>query len=228
MTKHDSRFLNALGLVAFGTTVAGALYWQWLRPWHRHWGATDEEVKRSLAGDEFIAHPRIDVTHAVTVHTRPSAIWPWLVQLGQGRGGFYSYDWLENLMGLDIHSAGRIVPEWQTLQVGDIIPLEPGGMGVPVAILEPERALVLHGDTRLPGSGAPPVKPGEFLAVSWGFYLCVQGDGTTRLVERWRADWTPTVVNEVAYRLFLEPGAFLMERKMLLTLKHRAEAASME
>ena len=154
----------------------------------------------------------------------PAEVWPWLVQLGQGRGGFYSYDWIEDAMGLEIHSADRILPEYQGLKVGDTIPLAPDAFGLPVAILDAEQTLVLHGDTRLPGGDAmPPLKPGEYLAASWGFYLVGQADGATRLVERWRADYTPTVMNAVFYRAFLEPGAFLMQRKMLLGIKARAE-----
>lgn len=226
MRKRTNWLLNIVGLLFFLATTGGAIYWKWVRPRHQRWGATDNEVSHTLPGDELILAPRINVTHAIPVDASPSQIWPWLVQLGQGRGGFYSYDWIENAMGLDIHTAPRILPEHQDLKVGDLIPLAPDGFGIPVAILEPERALVLHGDTRIPGKNAPPVKEGEFLAVSWGFYLFPQADGTTRLVERWRADWTPTTVNEFAYRGILEPGAFLMERKMLLTLKSRAESMS--
>jgi hypothetical protein len=129
-------------------------------------------------------------------------------------------------MGLDIQTANRILPECQNLKVGDLIPLAPNGFGIPVAILEPERAMVLFGDTRLPGSeGVPAFKPGEYLAASWGFYLLGQPDGTTRLVERWRTDYSLSATNTLLYRGFLEPGAFMMQRKMLLGIKARAEAA---
>jgi hypothetical protein len=222
--ERTNRLLNAIGLLSFLGTMGGAIYWTWLRPRHQRWGATDDEINRPLPGDELVTNPRINVTHAVTVNATPAEIWPWLVQLGQGRGGFYSYDELENLMGLDIHTADRILPEFQYLAVGDKIPLAPNGFGIPVAILDAERAMVLHGDTRLPDDGAPPMKPGEFMAVTWGFYLFPQEDGTTRLVERWRTDWTPSTVNNVLYAGFLEPGAFIMQRKMLLTLKQRAES----
>ncbi|MBX2997018.1 MAG: hypothetical protein KF893_00800 [Caldilineaceae bacterium] len=224
MRKRTNWFLNFIGMFFFLVTTGGAIYWKWFRPKHQRWGATDDEVNRTLPGDDLLPNAQINVTHAVTIEATPAEIWPWLVQLGQGRGGFYSYDWIENAMGLDIHTAPHILPEHQDLKVGDIIPLAPDGFGVPVAILEPERALVLHGDTRTPGKNAPPVKAGEFLATSWGFYLFPQTDGATRLVERWRTDWTPTPVNEFVYRGFLEPAAFVMERKMLLTLKARAES----
>jgi hypothetical protein len=151
-------------------------------------------------------------------------VWPWLAQLGQGRGGFYSYDWIENLMGLNVHTTDRILPEYQNIKVGDTVPLAPQGFSVPVAIAEPGRVLVLHGDTRNPGTGeAPTMKPGDFLAVTWGFYLLNRGDGATRFIERWKADWNPNLANTIFYRMFLEPGAFIMERKMMLGIKKRAE-----
>ncbi|MDX1664691.1 MAG: hypothetical protein R3272_12935 [Candidatus Promineifilaceae bacterium] len=128
-------------------------------------------------------------------------------------------------MGLDIENADRILPEHQKLQVGDLIPFDATGFGVSVALLEPERLLVLHGDTRTaPGGGSgPPVKPVTFFAVSWGFYLEEADGGRSRLFERWKADWSPTPVNALCYGLFLEPGAYIMERKMLLGLEERAE-----
>ena len=211
------------GLAALLATGASA-YWFAVRPWHLRWGATDEEIARPLPGNDLIPDAKLSSTHAITIHASPAEIWPWLVQLGQGRGGFYSYDWIENAMGLDIHTANRILPEFQDLKVTDTIPLAPDGFGLPVVILEPEQAMVLRGDTRLPsGDEMPALKPGEYLAAVWGFYLIGQADGATRLVERWRADYTPTVKNAVFYRAFLEPGAFLMQRKMLLGIKTRAE-----
>jgi hypothetical protein len=196
-----------------------------VRPWMLSWGATKDEINRLLPGDELIPEPKLNATHAVDIQASPAAVWPWLVQLGQGRGGFYSYEFIENSMGLDIHNANCILPEFQSLKVGDVIPLAPDGFGVPVAILEAQHTLVLHGDTREPGPGkAPPMKAGDYLAVSWGFYLFERDNKLTRLVERWKMDWSPRLANIIIYRLLLEPGAFLMERKMLLGIKQRAEA----
>ncbi len=226
MSRTSNRTSAAAALGGLATVLAAGIsaYWFVVRPWHLHWGASDEEIARPLLGDDLIPDAKISSTHAITIHASPAEIWPWLAQLGQGRGGFYSYDWIENAMGLDIHTADRILPEYQQLKVGDTIPLAPDGFGLPVAILEVEQAMVLHGDTRLPGGGErPALGPGEYLAAVWGFYLIGQADGTTRLVERWRADYTPCVKNAVFYRAFLEPGAFLMQRKMLLGIKARAE-----
>jgi hypothetical protein len=81
------------------TAAVAASYAFLIRPWHLHWGATDEEVKEPLPGDEVVSHPRLEATHAITIDAPASDIWPWLVQMGQNRGGFYSYTWLENLVG---------------------------------------------------------------------------------------------------------------------------------
>jgi hypothetical protein len=213
--------------MAAGITGAAAIttYAYLLRPRHLRWGATDAEVDLDLPGDDLVSYPKIKATHAVNIKTKPHEVWPWIVQIGQGRGGFYSYDWIENLGGLDIHSADRILPDFQDLKSGDVIPLAPDGFGVPVAIIEPEKALVLHGDTRQVEPDQIPVfKPGDYLAVGWGFYLNENPDGSTRLIERFQADWNPTCYNAVFYRVFLEPGSFIMERKMLLGIKERAES----
>jgi hypothetical protein len=223
MTKQDSGTNWLIGLASGVGAVAS--YLLVMRPWMLSWGATKEEQNRLLPGDELLPEPKIYATHAITIQAPPSVVWPWLAQLGQGRGGFYSYDWIENMMGLDIHNANQILPQYQDIKVGDAIPLAPNAFSVPVAIVDKERCLVLHGDTRLAQPGeTPPMKPGEFLSVSWGFYLFPSSDGSTRLIERWKTDWSPSLQNNVFYRMFMEPGAFLMERKMLLGIKQRAEA----
>ncbi len=211
----------AVGL-ALGS-AAMAAYVQHVRPWMLRWGATDDEILRALPGDDLVPYPKLNATHAITIDAPVTEVWPWLVQIGQGRGGFYSYDWLENAMGLEIHNADRILPEFQDLKVGDKVPLSPDGFGIPVAILKPCRALVLHGDSRLDPNAIPELRPGDFVSASWGWLLEQVDERRTRLVERWRADWNPSPQNTVFMRALLEPGAFLMERKMLLGIKERAE-----
>ncbi|MGE5265225.1 MAG: hypothetical protein ACM3S0_17740 [Acidobacteriota bacterium] len=219
-SRTISKFLVA-GM-AIGSAAIAA-YVRRVRPWLMHWGSRGAEVRLALPGDELVPHPKSSATHAVSIHAPASEVWAWLVQMGQGRGGFYSYDCIENWMGLDIHNADRILPEFQNLKVGEQVPLAPGGFGVPVAILEPCRTLVLHGDTRLDPTGIPTLRSGDFFNVSWGWFVEQVDDQTTRLIERWRADWNPSPQNTLFMRLFLEPGAFLMERKMLLGIKERAE-----
>ena len=214
------------GFVAAGTAFI-VTYIFAIRPWHLRWGSTDDEVDLPLPGDDLVANAKLKATHAITINASPAQIWPWLVQIGQGRGGFYSYDWIENTMGLDIHTANQILPDYQDLKVGDLIPLSEDEFGVPVAILEPEKTLVLHGDTREPGPGnAPVMKEGDHMAAVWGFHLIPQEDGSTRLVERIFIEWNESPLNTVFYRIFLEPGSFIMEQKMLRGIKERVEKYS--
>jgi hypothetical protein len=205
--------------------VAFAAYWHWLRPWHLRWGATEAEVRRALRGDELLPNPKLLATHAITIHAPAAEVWPWVTQIGQGRGGFYSYTWIENLLGCNIHNADRIHPEWQNLKAGDLILLHPKIPPIPAVIVEQGRVIVLHADTRQ-GLRSNLVKPGEYLATTWGFYLEPVDEHTTRLIGRFRSDYSPTPMNTFFYRVILEPGSFIMERKMLLGIKERAEGAT--
>jgi hypothetical protein len=174
------------------------------RPWHARWGATDEEVARALPGDELL--PDANVTaRAITIDAPPEQVWPWLVQLGYGRAGWYSYDWIDN----DGHpSASGVVPELQRLEPGDRILMIPG-MGPRVRAVEPNRYL-LAGDA---GGGI------------WCLALHPLGDGRSRLVSRWRTRWPITLAN-VFWVLVGDPGSFVMERRMLLGIKRRVERAA--
>jgi hypothetical protein len=186
------------------------------------WGATEKEVQQPLPGDELLPQPTAATTLAVTIKARAPTIWPWLVQMGQGRGGWYTYDWLENLIGLDIHNADRIVPAWQQLQVGDYMRFTPdpylGRLPVQrwtVVEIEPERALVLR--------QAPPENPTD---VTWAFVLAPIDAQTTRLLLRSRGSdpaGMPRLVWRMLTLLLLEPMYFVMNRKMLLGIKQRAE-----
>ena len=123
--------MNKLTRAAAGAALAGGLgslaYPIFFRRWCLTWGARPEEVSRNLPGDELLADAGIVSTRAITVDAPPGAIWPWLVQMGSGRGGVYTYDWIENLLGLNMHSARRILPQFQDLKVGDELPLGPAG-----------------------------------------------------------------------------------------------------
>lgn len=212
---------------AIGLTLAGALtastYWSLLRPWYLHWGSTDIDLDRCLSGDDLIPQPYTQSTRAVTIQASAKEIWPWIVQIGQDRGGFYSYDWLENLMGLDIHSADRIRPEFQHLQVGDLVRFAPdGGPGMLVATIEPEYVLVLRAmdpRTHQPIDRTAAV----YWDFTWSFMLQPYNDHTTHVILRGRGDGYPHSV--AALGLLLEPIQFVMERKMLLGLKQRVEQA---
>ena len=202
---------------AAGTAVIGsaAAYLLVVRRWQLRWGATDEERDATLAGDDLIPNPDLLATRAITVHAPAEQVWPWIAQLGQGRGGFYSYDALENLVGCDIHSADRIVPEWQDVKVGDQVKLHPE-VGLGVAVVEPGRALVLGGG--VPMGAVPP--PYDF---TWAFVLREEPEGTTRLLVRERyaytQRWAPLLVELVVV------VAFMMSQRMLRGVRDRAERA---
>lgn len=222
MSRRKS-IVRTLNDLAWWGVAGAAVYWYAVRPWHTRWGANEDEARGSLPGDELVPRPRINVTHAISI-TRPAKdVWPWIAQLGQGRGGFYSYTWIENRMGLDMQNADRILPEYQHPKVGDKIPFAPDGFGVPIAVLEPGKTLVIHGDTRQGNAPFPAMRAGDFFNVSWGFYLQPVDDQDTRLIERFRADWNPGLKNTLYMHGVIEAGGFLMERKMLLGIKLRAE-----
>ena len=181
---------GAGGVVLYGVAV---------RPWLRRWGATDDEVRAALPGDETVASPASQQTRAVTIEAPVSEVWPWLAQVGQDRGGFYSYEWLENLAGCRMRNADRVHPKWQTRDVGETVRLHPAG-GLKVLRFEPERAFALEG--------------------GWYFTMAPDGDSRTRLIARFRM--RPGVA-AVAYDLLLELPHFIMERKMLLGIKETAE-----
>jgi hypothetical protein len=205
----------AVVVTAAGSAALGA-YQMVIRPWHLRWGATDAEIARTLPGDDIVQ----DATHvgnrAVTIQAPPEDIWPWLVQIGKGRAGFYSYDWIENLMGLDIQSTDEIMLEFQQLHAGDEIP----GFWPPAAV-EPNRYLLFGGRE-------------EWGEVSWLLMLQPIDEKRTRLLSRSRYHLNWNVLMRalpprlVPFYAFFEPGEFVMLRKMLLGIKERAEKLARE
>ena len=212
-------------------TILALIYELAIRPRLLEWGATSAEVAAHRPGDEHMVRPRVHSTRAMTLKARPEEIWPWLIQIGQDRGGFYSYDWLENLLGLNIHSAKAINPDWQQLQVGDPIRLAPGEQGPQFVVdqVEPEKALVLWAGTNM-GNHCP-FGPGEALPdaynlSTWAFYLDPIDEQHTRFTARFRSDWSANALITFGNHLLLEPAHFIMERGMLRGLKRRAERSS--
>ena len=204
----------AIGVTAIGG--AAAAYILLARPRLIRWGATDQEFDEPLPGDELVPNADLTATRAITIRASADQVWPWLAQLGQGRGGFYSYDFLENLIGADIHSADRIVPELQDIEVGDEILLGPE-FGYDVALLERGRSLVLRGGFPMENI-APPYDS------TWAFVLRAESDATTRLLVReryaYKRPWAPLIVEPT------ETLSFVMSQKMLRGIKARAERAA--
>ena len=179
--------------------AALAVYAAGIRPRIRSWGASPEEARMPLPGDEFVPDSVMQTTRAVTIAAPPADVWPWLAQIGQERGGFYSYEWLENLAGCRMRNAEEIHPEWQHRDPGEAILLHPAAR-LEVNLFEPGRAFGIEG---------------------WGvFVLEPIGRGHTRLLVRGRC---PRRLAMAAYSILLEIPHFLMERKMLLGIRERAE-----
>ena len=186
-----------------------------LRPWHTTWGTTQAERQMPLPGDDVVRGARYRMDHAITIAAPADSVWPWLAQVGQDRGGFYSYDWLERAFGDDVHNADRIHPEWQHREVGELVratqPDYLGGrlgrdLGWRILQWDPPRAVVLEG---------------------WGaFVVRPQPDGTTRLHIRLRGDGRPSLAGVTlgwVGLLVFEPAHFIMERGMMLGIRTRAE-----
>lgn len=211
-------------LAALAAAAVAAGYVLAVRPRLLHWGATAQETAAPLPGDELVRTPRMQSTRAVTINAPAASVWPWLVQLGAGRGGMYSYDLLENAAGLGMHSADRILPEYQQLDVGDVLPLGPD-VGIPVRRVEAGSVLGLGGtmDPRTgrirPSGGAA---AGPRVELGWTFVLQPVTERSTRLLSRTRYDYSPLPVGLIL-RPVLEPLQFIMERRMLLGIKSRAE-----
>jgi hypothetical protein len=196
--------------LAAGLDVATYPFW---RRWCLTWGTENDEATWALPGDELLADPAILSTRGIWVAAPPGAIWPWLVQMGPGRGGAYTYDWIENLFGLGMHSADQILPQFQELKVGDAQRLGRRGPVLRVAILEPERSMVLRSDD------------GNWV---WAFWLAPASAGT-RLISRNRiaAPGASRLIRALNTYV-MEPGSLIMERKMLLGMKQRAERLARE
>ncbi len=172
-------------------------------PWQRRWGATDEEVRRPMPGDELLRAGASSTTRAITVDRAPHDVFPWLLQIGYGRGGWYSYDWIDND---GKPSVDHLDPALRSA-VGDRIEMMPG-LGPVIRAIEPDHVIVSGGD-----------------ADSWCLSVEPTQDGKTRLISRWRQDWPRTAATYVWIAL-ADPGAFIMERKMLRTIRDRAERGS--
>jgi len=212
--RQLGRMGNALGLVAavafLGYAFAAAVLW----PLHRAWGSDAAEYALALPGDAPGRNPALEIQHAVTINAPPDSVWPWLVQLGQDRAGFYSYDWLERAFGVEIRNVPEIRAEWQHRAVGDLVrATQPGylggvlgrDLGWTVNDLQPGRALVLQ---------------------HWGAFVLLPAEaGKTRFIIRTKIGNERTPVWAAALDVMtFELPHFIMERRMMLQIKALAEA----
>jgi hypothetical protein len=212
--------MQVIGILVLGVAALVAVYALIVRPWHLHRGATKDEVQRALPGDELVPDPKFVWNQAITIDAPAAEVWPWIVQIGNQRAGWYSWDGIHRLLGVagsvdyEDRSADRIIPELQNLQIGDVIRMMPEGMGTPgyaVVSIEPERALVTHIDDE---NGA-----------SWVWVLAPIDAETTRLIVRFRQKWEPGMMG-LAFWIGDELGSLVMQPKTLSGIKERAEAAA--
>ncbi|MGD8684579.1 MAG: hypothetical protein PVG27_11585 [Chloroflexota bacterium] len=197
-----------LGLIVAATLIVPLAFLLALRRWYLRWGATPQECRRTLPGDDVVSRPHLAFTRALTIGAPPSEVWPWLVQMGgYERAGWYSYDRFDNA---GRPSASTIIPELQNLRVGDIMPTSPSGFGFTVEAIDPERSLVLT--VRDPAG-----------TLSIAFVLDPLGS-STRLLLRGRLHVSPTL-RGLLMLLMMDAGDFVMMRKMLLGIRARAEMA---
>jgi len=214
--RRSGRIGRALFVLAIIWAAVTALYLLILWPWMRGWGATEAERKAVLPGDDIVPNANLRTTKAITIQAPPEAIYPWLLQIGVDRGGMYSYDGLENLFGLKVHTVDRIVPEYQQVELGDFWRFTPEdfvlnpGPGLYVQELIPNRAVLLTFGLE--------TKADEVPFDTWQFLLEPQGGGSTRLLLRSNM----AIKQELPIKLVYF-AQFIMERKMLLTLRDRAE-----
>ena len=189
--------------LAAAGVAATAGYARLLRPWMKTWGTRPGEAEKELPGDETVPDPGLEQTRSITIEAPPQEVWPWLAQLGQDRAGFYSYRWLENLAGCRMPDVREVRPGWQDRRVGQTVPLHPSA-GLKLLRFDPNRALALE---------------------RWYLALEADGPGRTRLYARSR---TPRGAATLGYVLLFELPHFVMERKMLLGIKARAETRQRE
>lgn len=200
---RNSRLFQVFARGALGVALLVIVYLLAIRPWHIRWGATDEEVSRSMPGDGLISNATLNTTRAITIQAPPERVWPWLIQMGPGRAGWYSYDRIDNG---GRPSADRIIAELQVrLQPGEKLSALADERAFRVMLIEENSYLVLGPQ------------------VSWAFELHRQADGSTRLVERLRARYDWRSARGIAMALMLDIGDFIMMRKQLLNLKARVE-----
>jgi hypothetical protein len=205
-----------------------------LRLWQLRKETSDAEVQGTLPGDDLVSAPKCGYTQAITIKAPVSEVWPWLVQIGYKRAGWYSHDFLHRLVGIagcvddERRSAKRIIPELQDLKVGDVVEIAPG-MGYVVVGLEPEQTLILQMRLDIDqwqSIASDDPLPEQYLESSWAWFLEQTDERTTRLIVRVRSDYSPGMLSALSTRISNEIGRLLMQPKTLRVIKQRAETGS--
>lgn len=193
-----------------------------LRPARSNWGLDEATANRPYPGDEHVPHPSWSWTHGIEIDAPADAVWPWVAQIGQDKAGFYSYQWLENLVGCDVQNAARVHPEWGQPRLGDPLRLHPQAPPIPVSGVEPGRWFYAATDGKEP----PPPADDERVSVSWLFFVEPLEGGRSRFISRFRSHYAgKRLATRLAYGPYVtESIGFAMDRRMLLGVKERVEA----
>jgi hypothetical protein len=182
------------------------------------WGTQDTEAIDPLPGDELVPDPKWSYTLGIEVAAPPEAVWPWIAQIGQRRGGFYTYQTLENMVGCKISNTTEILPEYQQPEVGDAVYLHPTAPPLRIEAVDPPHTLVLF------GSPADVAAEESWGISTWQFNVRPRTNETSRLLTRGRSDYSPGWATRLTFGRFpIEPITFVMSRKMLLEIKRLAE-----
>jgi hypothetical protein len=196
-----------------------------LKPMRDKWGLKKEDTHRTFPGDELIEQPNAQFTHAIEINAAAEKVWPWIAQIGQGRGGFYSYEALENLAGLNIYNSDEIIPEFQNPKIGDVIPFGTND-AYPLVICEQGKAMAIglgyDMDKNIPLDPEANF-PANYFRLTWLWCVESVDEHSSRFFSRNRIVYTPSFKNKLMFGLFMEPIVFAMDRKMCLGIKKRAE-----
>jgi hypothetical protein len=202
-----------------------------LKPVRDSWGLSKEEAKRTFPGDEWLAQPSSQFTHAVEINAPAEKVWCWIAQMGQGRGGFYSYEALENLTGMNIYNSDEILPEFQNPQIGDLIPFGPAD-AYPLVLCEPGKAMTIGFcydlDKSILFDQETSSYPSNYFCLSWLWYVEPIDNHRSRFFSRNRIAYPHSFKNKLIFGLLMEPIVFAMDRKMCLGIKKRAEKLTTE
>ncbi len=196
-----------------------------LKPLRERWGLSKEEATRPLPGDEVVPSPKSKFTHAIKINAPAKYVWPWVAQIGQGRGGFYTYEALENLIGLQIYNSDVVLPEFQNPSIDDTIAFAPGDR-TPLVICEHGRAMAIENSLDMDNNQMFYPKgpyPKNYLHLTWLWFIEELDENHSRFISRNRVDYAPNFKNKLMFGPFSEPIVFAMDRKMCLGIKKRAE-----
>ena len=225
--QRRSRFtlLQAMEGVEGVFIIIAAYLTLFLKPLRDRWGLSYKEANTTFPGDHLVPQPRSEFVHAIEIDAPARMVWPWIAQIGQGRGGFYSYEALENIFGLQIYNSDKVLPEFQQPKIGDLIPFGPKD-AYPIVICEHGKAMAIENWYDLNKNSVynqALESPMNYLHLSWLWMVEPLGEHRSRFISRNRVDYSPSFKNRLLLGLLGEPVVFAMDRKMCYGIKRRAE-----